>query len=95
MILEQEVKILNIDVVKVVTKLLKYHAKRTFSGFITDTAFAHPTKKFDFSLRIRKKNASHYVTFKKRLPSTEYKKALEVECKLHEPARFLKKIQEQ
>ena len=93
--LEQEVKILNIDVVKLVTKLLKYNAKRTFSGFITDTAFVHPTKKFDFSIRVRKKNATHYVTFKKRLASTEYKKALEVECKLHEPARFLENLQEQ
>jgi predicted adenylyl cyclase CyaB len=93
--LEQEVKILAIDTEKVVTKLLKYQAKRIFSGFITDTMFVHPEKQLDFSIRVRKKNAEYYLTFKKRLVSSGYKQALEIECKILQPEIFLQKLQQQ
>ena len=93
--IEQEVKILNIDTEKLVDALLKYGAKRKFSGFVTDTIFSHPTKFQTSSMRLRKMNATHYVTFKKKIPDTQVKKAIEIECLIHNYPRFLQSIQEQ
>lgn len=93
--LEQEIKILDIDTEKLVNKLLQHGAVRTFSWFITDTVFCHSKKKLDFTIRIRKKNISYYVTFKKQVPHHRFKRAIEIECKIHDASNFMMLLQNQ
>ena len=88
-IIEKEIKILEIDVEDIVDKLLKMWAVRTFSGFITDTYFYHPKLTSEQSCRIRKKNATHYITFKESLPSSAIKQCYEFETKILDYGRML------
>ncbi|RME77555.1 class IV adenylate cyclase [Candidatus Woesearchaeota archaeon] len=74
---EREVKIIDVDVKRVVDTLLSWGAKKTFEGEIDAIRYVGPDK--DTLVRLRKKGPSAEFVVKKRLPSQRVKAFKEYE----------------
>ena len=82
MILEKELKILNINSEKIIKKLMKFWAEKTFDGDIHDTYYDFDDialDKIKMSLRIRNKAECNLYTIKKKIPDEKIKICTEIE----------------
>lgn len=87
-IIEKELKILEIDPIKVQERLLALGATKNFEGNVHDIYYDTPGNDLSAQkkrVRIRKKGNYYLITLKERLPSQDIKSAHETEITVDHP----------